>query len=108
LLNTKGISLFSHNLRDTLILRDNLKCKEDDTMKRNITLSLDVDLIRKARVISARRMVSVSQLLSNEVTRIIEEDEGYEENRKLALSLLNTGYHLGGTITVTRGELHER
>jgi hypothetical protein len=55
-------------------------------MKRNITLSPDVDLIRKARVISARRMVSVSQLLSNEVTRIIEEDEGYEENRKLALS----------------------
>lgn len=100
--------MLSRNLRDTLILRDNLKYKEDDTMKRNITLSLDGDLIRKAKVISARRMVSVSQLLSNEVTRIIEEDEGYEENRKLALSLLDTGYHLGGAITVTREELHER
>jgi hypothetical protein len=77
-------------------------------MKRNITLSLDEDLIRKARVISARRMVSVSQLLSDEVTRIIEEDEGYEESRKLALALLDTGYHLGGTVTATRGELHER
>ena len=100
--------MLSHNLRDTLVLRDNLKYKGDDTMKRNITLSLDGDLIRKAKVISARRMVSVSQLLSNEVTRIIEEDEGYEENRKLALSLLDTGYHLSGTITVTREELHER
>ena len=77
-------------------------------MKRNITLSLDKDLIRKARVISARRMVSVSQLLSDEVTRIIEEDEGYEESRKLALALLDTGYHLGGAITATREELHER
>jgi len=103
-----AISLLSHNLRDTLILRDNLKYKEDDTMKRNITLSLDGDLIRKVRVISARKMISVSQLLSNEVTRIIEENEGYEENRKLALSLLDTGYHLGGAITVMREELHER
>ncbi|MEI9479951.1 MAG: DUF6364 family protein [Deltaproteobacteria bacterium] len=77
-------------------------------MKRNITLSLDRDLIKKAKVISARRMVSVSQLLSNEVTRIIDEDEGYEENRKLALSLLEVGYHLGGAITGTREELHER
>jgi hypothetical protein len=77
-------------------------------MKRNITLSLDGDLIKKVKVISARIMVSVSQLLSNEVTRIIEEDEGYEENHKLALSLLDKGYHFGGAITVTRGELHER
>ena len=103
-----AIPLLSHNLRDTLILRDNLKYKEDGTMKRNITLSLDGDLIRKVRVISARKMISVSQLLSNEVTRIIEENEGYEENRKLALSLLDTGYHLGGAITVMREELHER
>ncbi len=77
-------------------------------MKQNITLSLDKDLIRKAKILSAKRMASVSQLLSDEVTRIIEEDEGYEESRKLALSLLNTGYHLGGDITVTREELHER
>ena len=103
-----AIPLLSHNLRDTLILRDNIQHKGDDTMKRNITLSLDGDLIRKAKIISARRAVSVSQLLSDEVTRIIEEDEGYEENRKLALSLLETGYHFGGTITVTRDELHER
>lgn len=77
-------------------------------MKRNITLSLDTDLIKKARVISAKKMISVSQLLSNEVKRLIEESEGYEENRKLALSLLDTGYHLGGAIRVTREELHER
>jgi hypothetical protein len=53
-------------------------------MKRNITLSLDVDLIRKAKSISGKRMTSVSQLLSNEVARVIEEDERYEESCRLA------------------------
>lgn len=77
-------------------------------MKRNITLSLEGDLIRKARIIAARKMVSVSQLLRDEVTRIIEEDEKYEECRKVAFSLLAKGYHFGGTIKATREELHER
>jgi hypothetical protein len=77
-------------------------------VKRNITLSLEGDLIRKARVISAKQMVSVSQLLSDEITRIIDEHEGYEESRRLALSLLEKGYHLGGKITASREEVHER
>jgi hypothetical protein len=77
-------------------------------MKRNITLSLEGDLIKKAKVISAKQMVSVSQLLSDEIARIIEEEEGYEEGRRLALSLLEKGYHLGGKIAASREELHER
>jgi hypothetical protein len=77
-------------------------------MKRNITLSLEGDLITKARVISARRMVSVSRLLSDEVARIVEEEEKYEENRLLAISLLRKGYHLGNKSIANREELHER
>jgi hypothetical protein len=77
-------------------------------MKRNITLSIEGDLIAKAKVISARQMVSVSRLLSNEVERIIEEEEGYEENRRRAISLLKKGYHLGSKYTANREELHER
>jgi hypothetical protein len=77
-------------------------------MKRNITLSLDSDLIKRARVISARKMVSVSQLLGDEIARIIAEEEGYEENRKAALSFLNKGYHFGGLPAVARDKLHER
>lgn len=77
-------------------------------MKRNITLSLDVDLVKKAKIISGKRMTSVSQLLSSEIARVIEEDERYEESRRLALSLLEKEYHLGGRITVSREELHER
>jgi hypothetical protein len=77
-------------------------------VKQNITLSLDKNLISKAKVISARRMVSISRLLSEEVARIIEEEEGYEESRRSALSCLDKGYHLGGKIAATREDLHER
>ena len=77
-------------------------------MKQNITLSLDKDLIRKAKVISAKRHSSVSNMLSQELQRIIESAEKYEVARRKAISDLRTGYHLGGIITASREELHER
>ncbi len=77
-------------------------------MKRNITLSLEGDLITKAKVISARRMLSVSRLLSNEVARIVDEEERYEENRRLAIALFGKAYHLGSKYITNREELHER
>jgi hypothetical protein len=77
-------------------------------MKQNITLSVDKDVIKKAKVISSRKMTSISQLLSNEISRIVEEDERYDHSRRVALALLEKGYHLGGEIKATREELHER
>lgn len=77
-------------------------------MKQNITLSLDKDLIQRAKVISAKRRSSVSNMLSQELQRIVESAENYEISRKKAISDLRTGYHLGGIITASRDELHER
>jgi post-segregation antitoxin (ccd killing protein) len=77
-------------------------------MKQNITLSLDKDLIQRAKVISAKRRSSVSNMLSQELQRIIESAENYETSRKKAISNLRTGYHLGGIIAASREELHER
>jgi len=77
-------------------------------VKQNITLSLDKDLIRKAKVISAKRRSSISNMLSQELQRIIESAEKYEVAKKKAISDLRTGYHLGGIITASREELHER
>jgi len=77
-------------------------------MKQNITLSLDKDLIQRAKVISAKRRSSVSNMLSQELQRIVESAESYEVSRKRAISNLRTGYHLGGIITASRDELHER
>ena len=77
-------------------------------MKQNITLSLDKDLIQRARVISAKRRSSISNMLSQELQRIIESAGSYEIARRKAISDLQTGYHLGGIITASREELHER
>lgn len=77
-------------------------------MKQNITLSLDKDLIQRAKVISAKRRSSISTMLSQELERIIESAESYKVSRKKAISHLRTGYHLGGIITASREELHER
>ena len=77
-------------------------------MKQNITLSLDKDLIQKAKVISAKRRSSISNMLSQELQRIVESAGSYEVSRKKAISNLRTGYHLGGIITASRDELHER
>ena len=77
-------------------------------MKQNITLSLDKDLIQRAKVVSAKRRSSISNMLSQELQRIIESAESYEVSRKKAISNLRTGYHLGGIITALREELHER
>ena len=77
-------------------------------MKQNITLSLDKDLILKAKVISAKRRSSISNMLSQELRRIVESDEKYEIAKKRAIADLKVGYHLGGIITASREELHER
>ena len=77
-------------------------------MKQNITVSLEKELIRKARVIAARRSTSVSGLLSQELKRMVESTERYQQARLRALSNLQTGFHLGGRPTVSREELHDR
>ncbi len=77
-------------------------------MKQNITLALDKDLLKKARVLAAKRETSVSKLLSEQLAKIVSEDDQYEASKKRALSRLKKGLHLGGRILATRDELHER
>lgn len=77
-------------------------------MKQNITLSLDKELIQKARLIAIQRHTSVSRMLSQELQKIIQNSEEYERAKKSAIANLKTGFHLGGEISVSREELHER
>ena len=77
-------------------------------MQRNITLSLDEDLIQKARVLAARRRRSISALLREQLSRLVAEDEAYENAKRVALGRLEGGAHLGGGPLPPRGELHER
>lgn len=77
-------------------------------MKQNITLSLDKDLIKKGKIIASKKETSLNRLLSDFLKQIIEEEDFYEQCKRKAVNILNKGYHLGGKITYTREELHER
>ena len=76
--------------------------------KQNITLSLEKDLIRQARQLSARKSTAVSKLLSEELERLVRNHEQYERAKRRALAALKKGFHMGGTIAVTRDQLHDR
>jgi len=75
--------------------------------KQNITLSLEKDLLQKARVLAARRSISVSRLLSEELARIVQQADSFDQARRAALKDLEQGFRLGGE-PAKREDLHER
>jgi hypothetical protein len=76
--------------------------------KQNVTISLNGELIRKAKVLAAQRSTSISGLLAEQIELLVGEAEAYERSQRAALNLLERGFHLGGSITASRDELHER
>ena len=78
------------------------------TQKQNVTVSLSTQTIRKARILAAQRATSISGLLAQQVEALIGSEERYEAARASSLALMDRGFHLGGTRTSSRDELHER
>ena len=76
--------------------------------KQNLTVSLPQQTIRKAKILAARRGSSISGLLAEQIEILVGEDEAYERAQRQATSLLDQGFHLGGVITASRDEWHER
>jgi len=77
-------------------------------MKQNITLSLEKELVRKAKLMAAKRETSVTKLLTDQLAKMVSEDDQYGSAKKRALTILKKGFHLGGSIIAKREELHER
>ncbi|MEA3434900.1 MAG: DUF6364 family protein [Thermodesulfobacteriota bacterium] len=77
-------------------------------MKQNITLSINKELIKKAKVLAAQKQTSISGMLSQELQNILDDSDKYELFKRKALININQGFHLGGNISVSRQELHER
>jgi hypothetical protein len=75
--------------------------------RRNLTLQLDEELIRRAKVLAARRGTSVSGLVARQLRELVEEDERYEEARRVALEALSDVSRRGGR-RWRREDLHER
>lgn len=77
-------------------------------MKQNITLSVEKELLKKAKLLAAKKETSVTKLLTEQLTRLVSEDDQYELAKKRALMILKRGFHLGGRIIAKREDLHER
>ena len=78
--------------------------------KQNITISLPRGVLLKAKLIAVQRQTSVSKLLTESLTRLVEQADHYERAKRRHLKVLERGFDLGthGEITVTRDELHDR
>jgi hypothetical protein len=77
-------------------------------MKQNITLSIEKNLIKKAKVLSAKKQTSISQILSQEMERIVRDSEHYERAKQRAIAHLQRGFHMGNNANISREQLHER
>lgn len=76
--------------------------------KQNLTVSLDKEIIRRAKVLAAQRSLSVSRLVADEITRLVEDAEAYEQAHRVAIAELRRGFSSGGYDPVSREELHGR
>ena len=77
-------------------------------MKQNITLSIEKELLKKAKLMAAKKETSVTKLLTDQLNKMISEDDEYESAKKRALANLRKGFHFGGHTPCRREELHER
>jgi hypothetical protein len=82
--------------------------KKEVLMKQNITLSIEKELLKRAKLIAAKKETSVTKLLTEQLAKIVSEDQEYDLAKKRALAILRKGFHLGGRIIAKREELHER
>jgi len=76
--------------------------------KQNVTISISPETVRKARILAARRSTSISRLLAEQVEALVDAEDAYERAERSALAMLEQGLHLGGVISASRDELHER
>ena len=76
-------------------------------MKRNVTVQLDDEVIRQAKVLAAKRGTSISGLVAAELSRLVAEDERYEDAWRRARKAMGDAVGRGGR-RWGREELHER
>ena len=58
--------------------------------------------------LAAKRSTSISGLLTIQIEQLAGEEDDYERAKRGALTLMEEGFHLGGTHTMDREALHER
>jgi predicted transcriptional regulator len=76
----------------------------------NITLALPKRILRRVKLLAAKRRTSVSQLMTQALENLVNQEEGYAQARAHHLRWLEEAVNLGtrGKRRVTREALHER
>ncbi|MGW1676709.1 DUF6364 family protein [Saccharopolyspora sp. NPDC002376] len=76
---------------------------------RNVTVQLDEAVIQRAKIAAARRNTSLSGLLAQQITKIADADERYEQAKRDAFELMDEAARSGeGAPSWTREELYDR
>jgi hypothetical protein len=77
---------------------------------RNVTLSLPEPLLRKFRVYAATRQTSMTSLAAEAIRQLMDRDEPKTKVRNRFLDRIRNApdRKLGGNISWTRDDLHER
>jgi hypothetical protein len=75
--------------------------------KRNLTVQLDDDVIHRAKVTAAKRGTSVSGLVAQQLERLAEDDERYDDAQRRAERALARSAPRGRR-QWNRDELHQR
>ena len=57
-------------------------------MKQNITLSIEKELLKKAKLMAAKKETSVNNLLTEQLAKMVSEDDQYDLAKKRALTIL--------------------
>ncbi len=68
----------------------------------------DNKLIQKAKIETTHRRTHINEMSSEELTKAVEKTKKYQSAKRRAMDNLKTGFHLGGAITVSREDLHDR
>lgn len=77
-------------------------------MKTNVTLKLERNLLRKVRVLAAQRDTSMNALMVEQLEKVVQEYDDYEEAKRRALARMKRATHLGYTPPDSRDEFYER
>jgi hypothetical protein len=75
--------------------------------KQNLIISLDRQIIEKVRLLAARRSTSINDLVVRQIEILAGEEGAYERAERLAMTLLDQGFHLGGS-RASRDEFYGR
>ena len=75
--------------------------------KRNLTVQLDDNVIHRAKVTAAKRGTSVSGLVTQELERLADADERYDDAQRRAERALGRAAPRGGGRWI-RDDLHQR